>query len=139
MKRNVMLTVTSLLSILFAAFHITDDIVYKIAPGGLSNLTVVVFLVVWLYAMLVLVEGRSGYVIVLLLSLLASAVPILHMKGSSGITAGISNPSAAFFFAWTLLALEVTAVFSAILSVRGLWSLRRGRAAASSHPLTSPG
>ena len=127
MKHNRMLIITSLLSILFSAFHITDDIVYKIAPGGLSNLTVVVFLVVWLYAMLVLVEGRSGYVIVLLLSVLASGVPILHMKGSSGITAGISNPSAAFFFAWTLLALEVTAVFSAILSVRGLWSLRRGQ------------
>ena len=122
MKHNVLLTVTSLLSILFSAFHITDDIVYKISPGGLSNLTVVVFLVVWLYAMLVLVEGRLGYVIVLLLSLLASAVPILHMNGSSGITAGISNPSGAFFFAWTLLALEVTAVFSVILSVRGLWT-----------------
>lgn len=131
MKHNVLLTVTSLLSILFSAFHITDDIVYKISPGGLSNLTVVVFLVVWLYAMLVLVEGRLGYAIVLLLALLASGVPILHMSGSSGITAGISSPSGAFFFAWTLLALEVTAVFSVILSVRGLWRLRRGQ-------LTSP-
>ena len=127
MKHNLMLTITSLLSILFSAFHITDDIVHGIAPGGLSNLTVVVFLVVWLYAMLVLVEGRSGYVIVLLLSLLASAVPVVHMNGASGITAGISNPSGAFFFAWTLLALEVTAVFSVILSVHGLWSLRRGQ------------
>jgi hypothetical protein len=125
MKHNVILTITSLLSILFTTFHITDDIVYKISPGGLSNLTVVVFLVVWLYAMLVLVEGRLGYAIVLLLSLLASAVPILHMKGSSGITAGISNPSAAFFFAWTILALEVTAVFSVILSVRGLLQTKR--------------
>ena len=139
MKDNRMLTLTSLLSILLTAFHITADIVYKISPGGLSNLTVVVFMVVWLYAMLVLAEGRSGYVIVLLLSLLAAAVPVLHMNGASGITAGISNRGGAFFFAWTLLALEVTAVFSAILSVRGLWSLRRGQAAASSRPLTSPG
>ncbi|MGZ8812190.1 MAG: hypothetical protein ACXW29_13700 [Thermoanaerobaculia bacterium] len=125
MKQNVSLTITSLLSILFSSFHITDDIVYKIAPGGLSNLTVVAFIVVWLYAMLVLGEGRWGYAVVLLLSVLASGVPILHMKGSSGITAGISNPSAAFFFAWTLLALEVTAVFSAILSVRGLLQAKR--------------
>ncbi len=126
MKRNVLLTITSLLSILFTAFHITDDIVYKISPGGLSNLVVVAFVVVWLYAMFVLAEGRSGYVIVILLSFLASAVPILHMNGKSGITAGISSRSGAFFFAWTLLALEVTAVFSLILSARGLWSLRRG-------------
>jgi hypothetical protein len=125
MKQNVLLTITSLLSMLFVTFHITDDIVHGISPGGLSNLTVVVFLVVWLYAMLVLAEGRSGYAIVLLLSVLASGVPILHMSGSSGITAGISNPSGAFFFAWTVLALEVTAVFSVILSARGLWSLRR--------------
>jgi uncharacterized membrane protein YGL010W len=32
-----------------------------------------------------------------------------------------------FFFVWTLLALGVTAVFSVILSARGLWSLRRGQ------------
>jgi uncharacterized membrane protein len=125
MKRNVLLTITSLLSILFTAFHITDDIVYKISPGGLSNLVVVAFVVVWLYAMFVLAEGRSGYVIVLLLSFLAAAVPILHMNGKSGITAGISNHNGAFFFAWTLLALEVTGVFSLILAARGLWSLRR--------------
>jgi hypothetical protein len=125
MKHNVILTITSLLSMLFTMFHITDDIVYKISPGGLSNLVVVAFIVVWLYAMLVLDEGRWGYAIVLLLSVLASGVPILHMKGSSGITAGISDPGAAFFFAWTVLALEVTAVFSAILSVRGLLQAKR--------------
>ena len=125
MKHNVLLTITSLLSVLFSALHITDDIVYKISPGGLSNLVVVVFIVVWLYAMLVLAEGRSGYAIVLLLSFLASAVPILHMNGKSGITAGISNHNGAFFFAWKLLALEVTAVFSVILSVRGLLQAKR--------------
>jgi hypothetical protein len=125
MKQNVLLTITSLLSMLFVTFHITDDIVHGISPGGLSNLTVVVFLVVWLYAMLVLAEGRLGYAIVLLLSILASGVPILHMSGSSGITAGISNPGGAFFFAWTLLALEATAVFSVILSVRGLLQAKR--------------
>jgi hypothetical protein len=35
--------------------------------------------------------------------------------------------SGAFFFARTLLALGVTADFSVILSVCGLWSLHRGR------------
>ena len=124
MKNNVILTITSLLSILFVALHITDYIVHGISPGGLSNLTVVVFLVVWLYAILVLAEGRAGYVIVLLLSVPASGVPVLHMKGSAGITAGISDPGGAFFFAWTILALEVTAVFSVILSLHGLRSLQ---------------
>ena len=39
----------------------------------------------------------------------------------------IANSSGAFFFVWTLIALGVTALFSVILSVRGLWSLRRGQ------------
>ena len=33
------------------------------------------------------------------------------------------------FFIWTILALGVTALFSLILSARGLWSLRRGQRA----------
>jgi hypothetical protein len=35
--------------------------------------------------------------------------------------------SGGFFFVWTVLALGVTALFSAILSVRALWSLQRGQ------------
>jgi hypothetical protein len=127
MKPQVALTITSLLSILFTTFHLTDDIVYGMSPGGLQNLPVVLVLIVWLYATLVLVERRSGCVIILVLSLLASALPVIHMTGSAGVTAGIKS-GGAFFFAWTLLALGVTAIFSVILSARGLWNLRRGRA-----------
>ena len=32
--------------------------------------------------------------------------------------------SGGFFFVWTIIALGVTTLFSVILSVRGLWSLR---------------
>ena len=38
MKQSVMLTITSLLSILFASFHIADDVVRGFEPGGLANL-----------------------------------------------------------------------------------------------------
>jgi len=44
-------------------------------PGGLSNLVAVPIFVVWLYGMLVLAERRSGYVIILLGSLLGRASP----------------------------------------------------------------
>ena len=126
MKHTGTLIITSLLSILFATFHLTDDIVHGMAPGRLSNLPVVLVLVVWLYATMVLVERRSGFVIILVLSLLASGIPVIHMTGSGGVTGGIKSDGA-FFFAWTLLALGVTTVFSIILSARGLWSLRRGQ------------
>jgi hypothetical protein len=124
-KQNVILTVTSLLSILFMTFHLTDDIVREMEPGTLPTLAGVLILVVWLYGTLVLAERRSGYVIVLLGSFLGSVVPVIHMKGKG--VGEIAKSSGGFFFVWTLLALGMTAVFSVILSARGLWSLRRGQ------------
>jgi len=135
MKPKVMLTIASLLSILFFTFHLTDDIVRGFEKGGLSNLTAVPIFVVWLYGTLVLAERRAGYVIILLGSLLSLAVPILHMKGKGvGIASGIANSSGGFFFVWTLIALGVTALFSVILSAHGLWRLQRGRSRYSGNP-----
>jgi hypothetical protein len=127
-KHNTALTIASLLSILFTTFHVTDDIVRGMEPGTLSNLILVPILAVWLYGTLVLAERRSGYVIILLGSLLGLVVPVVHMKGA-GVGGAIANSSGAFFFIWTLLALGVTSLFSVVLSVRGLWEQLRQRAA----------
>ena len=126
MKNSVMLTIASLLSILFGTFHLKDDIIRGWLSGTAINLTAVPICVVWLYGTLVLAERRSGYVIMLLASLLSLAIPVLHMMGK-GVMHGsrVANSSGAFFFIWTLIAVGVTALFSAVLSVRGLWSLRR--------------
>ncbi len=126
MKHNVMLAITSLLSILFMTFHLTDDIIRGMASGRVSNLFGVLILVVWLYGTLVLAERRSGYVIILLGSLLGSGIPVLHMMGK-GVGGDFAKSSGAFFFVWTLIALGVTALFSVILSARGLWSLQWGQ------------
>ena len=114
MKRNVMLTIASLLSILFITFHLTDDIVRGMEPGTLSNLIAVPILVVWLYGTLVLAETAIGvrdhpprvapWV----------GRPVIHMKGA-GVGGAIAKSSGAFFFIWTLLALGVTVLFSVIL------------------------
>jgi len=123
-KRNVLLVITSILSILFTTFHQTDDIIRGMVKGGPSNLIVVPILVVWLYGTLVLAERRSGYIIILIGSLLGLLVPVVHMTGV-GVGGEIAKSSGAFFFVWTLIALGVTSLFSVILSVRGLLSLRR--------------
>ena len=81
MKHNIMLIIASVLSILFMTFHLADDIVRGMEPGTLFDLTAVPILVVWLYGTLVLAERRSGYVIILLGSLLGLVVPVIHMKG----------------------------------------------------------
>jgi hypothetical protein len=127
MKQNVMLTIASLLSILFMTIHLTDDIVRGMESGTLSSLIALPIFVVQLYGTLVLAGKRSGYVIILLGSLLGLLVPVIHMKGA-GVGGAIAKSSGAFFFIWTLLALGVTALFSVILSVRGLWGHLRAAA-----------
>jgi len=123
MKRSVMLTITSLLSILLFTFHMSDDIVRGFEPGGLRNVSGVLIMVVWLYGTLVLAERRAGYVITLLGSILGSGVPVVHMIGKGLVGGSIANSGGIHFWVWTLITLQVTAIFSLILSVRGLWSL----------------
>ena len=94
MKQNVALTIASLLSILFMTIHLTDDIVRRLEPGTLSALIVLPIFVVQLYA-LVLAGKRSGYVIILLGSLLELVVPVIHMRGreSAGRSPNPAEPS----------------------------------------------
>jgi hypothetical protein len=112
-------------------FHLAGDIVYGYEPGGLANLIMLVLIsVVWLYGTLVLFERRSGYIIMLLLSLFSLVVPYIHMSGKGvGVASRLANTGGHFFFVWTLLAIGVLGLFSAVLSARGLWSLpwRRSR------------
>lgn len=126
MKHSVMLTIASLLSILFFTFHLADDIRRGLEPGTLYNLTAIPIFVFWLYGTLVLYERRSGYIITLLGGLFALVVPLAHLRGKGvGITTRAANYSGHFFFVWVMFAIGVTGLFSVILSVRGLWSMRR--------------
>ena len=130
MKQTAMLTTASLLTILLMTFHLTGDILFKMAPAGLINLLVVFIFVVQLYGTLVLGGRRSGYIIIFFASILGLVVPVVHMKGTRGVLGGdIGNSSQAFLFVWTLLALGITAMFSVILSASALLSLpwRRSR------------
>lgn len=125
MKQNLMLTISSLITIVLMLFHLADDIVRGFEPGGVQNYAGVLIAFVWLYGALVLAERRSGHAIMLLGSLLGAAVPVIHMTGAGLVGGRIANSSGKLFFVWTLLALGVTALFSLILSARGLWSLWR--------------
>jgi hypothetical protein len=131
MKHSVMLSIASLLSVLFLTFHLADDIVRGFEPGGLSNLVGgVLITVVWLYGALALAERRSGYIIMFLGSLFSLVVPVIHMKGRGvGVTSSLGHTSGHFFFVWTLFAIGVIGLFSVIFSARLLWSLpwRRSR------------
>jgi hypothetical protein len=131
MKQNLMLTIASLLTILLMTLHLTSDTIHaKVGTpeAGGSTLVGVPVLVLWLYGTLMLNERRSGYIIMLVGSLIGMGMPVMHVMGAGGVFRGqIARSSPAFLFVWTLHALGVTGMFSLILSVRGLWSLRQAK------------
>src|SRR5215475_10817534 len=134
MKHNTMLSVASLLSLLFLTLHITDDIVRGISKAESSN-TALLVLAVFLYGTLILPERRSGHVIMLLIGFFAAAMPVMHMRGAH--YGEITKSPGGFFFVWTLWALGGLGGFTLILSARGLWDLRRSRRPQRSEEHTS--
>jgi len=126
LKENVTLIITSLLSLLLLTIHITDDIVRGISKAESSNIALVV-LVVFLYGTLMLAERRSGYAIMLLVGLLAAAMPVMHMRGAH--YPQLAASPGGFFFVWTLWALGGLGGLTFVLALRGLWRLRRSQPA----------
>jgi hypothetical protein len=131
MKQNHILILTSLLSILLTTLHLTSDTINARAgtpEAGGSTLIGVPVLVLWLYGTLLLNERRSGLIIMLVGAFLTLGMPVVHVMAPAGIFQGqIARHSPAFLFVWTLHAMGVIGMFSFILSVRELWSLRRGQ------------
>ena len=123
MKQNIVLTITSLLTILFLTFHLSDEITRGMEPGRLNMVMPVLVLAVWLYAALVLAGRRSGYIILLLLAIVGTGIPILHMAGKGLVGTRIANSHGAFFWVWQNFTLGVISACSVFLSARGLWSL----------------
>jgi hypothetical protein len=120
MKHNVMLTVSSLLTLLLMIIHLTQDVMRQADGTNMIPIPVVVF-AVWLYGTLMLSDRVWGYIIMLLGGLIGAAMIIVHSKG------GVISNSGGFFFVWTLFALSTTGWFTAILSARGIWTTLRSR------------
>jgi hypothetical protein len=123
-----MLTITSLLSILFLTFHVSDEIARGMEHGGLNMVIPVLVLAVLLYGTLVLAGRRSGYIIMLLIAIFGTGIPILHMSGI-GLVGGkiAADSSGAFFWVWQNLAMCMISAFSLILAVRCLWNPEWGQ------------
>lgn len=127
MRQSTLLTVTSLLSILFLSLHLTSDFLHDAGELSLPGVFIsALMLVLLLWGTLVLAERRSGHLIMLLGSLFALAMPVLHLMRAKGVAGALARPDA-FSFVWILLAISVTGLLSAILSVRGLVRLQRGQ------------
>ena len=127
MKDNITLTITSLLTILFLTFHLSDEITRGMERGRLNMVIPVFVLGGWAYATLALPGRRSGYVIMLLGAIIGMGVPIVHMSGVGLVSSRIANSRAAFFWVWQNFTLGVISVCAFILALRGLWRLRRAK------------
>jgi hypothetical protein len=124
-KQNDLLSVTSILSVLLLALHISQDIVFGFDRAGLNQLVGVAILLVVVCGAMLLRERRSGQVIMLLGGIIATGMLPLHMR--NGLRPEFLAKSGALVFIWTLYVLGVTGSFSVILAVRQL----RGRRVAS--------
>jgi hypothetical protein len=120
MKPNIVLTVASLLSLLFLTFHMTHDVIRQ-AEGAVTYPIPVLVFAVWLYGTLMLSDRVWGYVIMLVGGLFAAAMIVVHSKGL------VVGKSGGFFFVWTLFALATTGWVTMILAARGLWMAIRSR------------
>ena len=110
----------SLLAIFFISLHYTDDVIRKVRgmdQGGIAVLFAVLMLVVWLLAILLLPERKSGYIIGLIVLLLNSLIPLGHLTGMAGeATPGEILTTSGPFFVWVIITLALTVFPSLILS-----------------------
>ena len=97
MKHQLTLTITSLLSILLFSLHWADEVARGLESGTISAVGGLLILAVWLSVTLVFAERRLGLIIILLGSILASGVPVLHMQGRGLVLGRYANTSAMFF------------------------------------------
>ena len=129
MKNNHILVIASLLSILLMTLHLTSDTIHARAgtpEAGGSTLVGVPVLAILLYGTLLLSERLPGLIIMLVGSILTLGMPVVHVMAPGGMFHGaIARSSPAFLFVWTLHAMGVVGLFALVLSVQGLWSLRR--------------
>ena len=126
MKDRTLLSVASLLAIVFALVHLADDVVRGFAPGGPQVLFAVVFAAVWLYAAFVLADRRFGQIVILLASIMGFWVSTLHMRGAGMVGGRIAHSDGMLLWVCMLLGLGVSSTFAAMLAARALWGFRRG-------------
>jgi hypothetical protein len=124
MKHNDLLAVTSVLSVLLLALHISQDIVFGLDRAGLNHLVGVAILLVIACGALLLRGWVLGTVIMLLGGVMAAGMLPLHMR--HGLRPEFLERNGALLFIWTLYVLGVNGALSVILAVLAL----RGRRAA---------
>ena len=121
MKRNLVLIVASLLSLVLMICHLTQDTIRQ-PEGSMTYPIPVAVFALWLYATLVASDRIWGHVMMLLSGLFSVAMIVMHARGI------VVSQSGGFFFVWTLFALSATGSLTILLAARDLGlAIRRHR------------
>jgi len=120
MKRHVILIITSLVSAVLLALHISQDIVFGFDSAGLNHLVGVGIILVIVCGTLLLPRRILGRIIMLLGGVMSAAMLPLHMR--HGLRPEFLQANGALLFIWTLYMLGVLGFFSIILAVLELRS-----------------
>src|SRR5438045_9744768 len=100
MKQSDLLSVTSILSVLLLALHISQDIVFGFDRAGLNHLVGVAILLVVVCGAVLLRERPSGKVIMLLGGVTAAGRLPLHLRNR--LRPAVVGTRGHLTFLWTL-------------------------------------
>ena len=119
------LRLMSLLAAVFFSLHWADEIARGLEPGTFAGLWGgLLILGTWLTMTIVFADRRWGVVILLLGSIVASGVPILHSMGRGLVLGRYGTGSVLLFWVWNNIALGVSGLVSLVLAVRVLVATR---------------
>lgn len=121
-KRNDLLGIMSLISLLLVSMHFPDDYVHGLDTHVVSSPYPILIFVVWACGILLFRERLIGRIILLLGGLIAIAMPIIHFNGH--MPPEFAATAGAYRFVWTLYAVGTTGSLTIILALR---ELIRGR------------
>jgi hypothetical protein len=121
-KQHDLLSVTSILSVLLLALHISQDIVFGFDRAGLNHLVGVAMLLVIACGAVLWRDRLPGKVIMLLGGVMAAGMLPLHMR--NGMRPEFLAKDGALLFIWTMYVLGVMGAWSVILAIQALRARR---------------
>lgn len=118
MKKNDLLALGSLISMVLLSMHLPDDYVHGLDNHVVATPYPILIFVVWACGLLLFRERLIGRLILLFGGVMAVAMPVIHMNGH--FSPEFAKSDGAFRFVWTLYLLGTTGSLVIILAVREL-------------------
>lgn len=122
-RKNDLLALLSLISLVLLSMHVADDYVQGFDKHVVDNPYGILAFVFVACGIFLFRERLVGRIILLLGGIFAVAMPIMHLNGH--YPPDFARADGAFRFVWTLYAIGTTGALTIILALRELVSRRR--------------